>query len=497
MGTRTTAGYTGVTGRNEIFDLPTSVPTFVDAKDGDDYISAYNFSDFLIGGLGRDLIFGIDGDDIIYGDQSPYDETVNSNSQISAGADALFGDDGNDTIYGGGGNNFINGGYGSDTISGGSGNELLEGGSGDDFVYGGGGNDVIFGGTDTTANNSAFLTANVGTIIYFFNGLNDAALGGNINSASYATTDIALTGTGNDTLDGGLGNDTIYGQDGNDTLYGGDGDDTLVGGSGTDYLNGGRGFDYASFIDAAAGVTARLDGLAGTGDALGDYYYDIEGLIGSNFADVLVGDGNGNTISGGQGNDMLYGQGGNDALIGGAGDDQINGGAGTDFIDGGTGYNYARYDFAATGVAVSLLASTGTVGEANGDYLINIQGLVGSSFGDNLVGDGAYNTIYGQGGDDVITGGLGADTLYGDAGSDTFIFSASDFESGIYDRIKDFSSVVGNTDLIGLIGVDPANLRYFDTPSGALITTAALNGNGGIIVEGRVLAQLGAQIFTV
>jgi Ca2+-binding RTX toxin-like protein len=53
-----------------------------------------------------------------------------------------------------------------------------------------------------------------------------------------------------------------------------------------------------------------------TGDAKGDTYSNIEGLIGSAQNDDLTGDGNDNTIKGGAGDDVIHHSGGNDTLWG-------------------------------------------------------------------------------------------------------------------------------------------------------------------------------------
>jgi Ca2+-binding RTX toxin-like protein len=110
----TTQGYTGIAGRNEMFDIPVSNPTFVNALDGHDIIIAFGHADTLYGGLGRDVIRGLAGNDAIYGDQFWNDETTNANPLLAAGADALFGQEGADTIFAGGGNNYVNGGSDDD-----------------------------------------------------------------------------------------------------------------------------------------------------------------------------------------------------------------------------------------------------------------------------------------------------------------------------------------------------------------------------------------------
>ena len=148
------------------------------------------------------------------------------------------------------------------------------------------------------------------------------------------------------------GNDLIYGEAGDDTLDGGSGSDTLVGGAGADSLLGGSGSDFASYATATTGVTARLDyPILNSGDAAGDNYSGIEGLIGSDLNDFLVGDGGDNIfragvgndyVAGVAGNDLIDGEAGNDTLDGGVGDDTLIGGAGADFLLGGGGIDFCQ-----------------------------------------------------------------------------------------------------------------------------------------------------------
>ncbi|HYC44527.1 MAG TPA: hypothetical protein VED01_03485 [Burkholderiales bacterium] len=234
-----------------------------------------------------------------------------------------------------------------------------------------------------------------------------------------ATTAVANDGAAN-ALSGGAGNDQLIGLGGNDALFGGGGDDLLIGGAGADDLDGGAGFDTASYGAAPTGVVARLSGPAqNTGEALGDSYASIEGLIGSAFNDTLVGNNGMNRLQGIGGDDYLQGIAGNDIVTGGAGNDRLEGGVGADMLDGGDGSDYAAYYYAAGAVTADLANAAGNTGEAAFDSYASIEGLIGSVFNDVLSGDASANIIGGLAGNDRIAGRGGNDGLLGLDGDDT------------------------------------------------------------------------------
>lgn len=109
-------------------------------------------SDWLFGGEGDDVLFGMGGNDKLTG---------------GAGNDVLFGGAGNDAISGGGGNDVIYGGTGDDAINGGTGNNVIHGGAGNDLISyslydslvdGGEGMDILVGPGATNAASGTAVT---------------------------------------------------------------------------------------------------------------------------------------------------------------------------------------------------------------------------------------------------------------------------------------------------------------------------------------------------
>ncbi len=205
--------------------------------------------------------------------------------------------------------------------------------------------------------------------------------------------------------------DTLRGNGGDDTLFGGAGDDFLNGGIGKDSFDGGAGFDIVSYFGAAEGVKANLATPSdNTNSAVGDRYTNVEGLRGSDFADILMGNG------------------GNNSLEGSAGDDELYGGLGADTFLGGTGTDTVTYAHAAAAVVVNLQDRSKNQGaDAAGDvYADHVEVLIGSIWNDVLHGysstvPGAENndSIYGARGYDSVVGGLGDGYLNGGQENDT------------------------------------------------------------------------------
>ncbi|MBF9232086.1 calcium-binding protein [Microvirga alba] len=281
------------------------------ANYGDDVVRGYEGNDFLDGQGGNDSLDGGTGNDQLFGGD---------------GNDMLWGGDGNDTLYGGADNDLIDAGDGNDVAYGGTGNDTLYGYAGNDHLFGEDGDDLIYGGTGAD-----YIVGGFG---------HDRLYGEDGNDTLYGEY-------GNDSLYGGAGDDVLYGNADNDLIDGGAGNDTLYGGAGADTLYGGEGTDIASYDDATEGLTINFGNTyASTGIAKDDVYNSIEVLVGSRYADVILGTAGNDwfyanygddVVRGYEGNDFLDGQGGNDSLDGGTGNDQLFGGDGNDMIWGGLG----------------------------------------------------------------------------------------------------------------------------------------------------------------
>ena len=260
----------------------------------------------------------------------------------------------------------------------------------------------------------------------------------------------------------------LVGGPGDDDLTGGDAVDWLEGGPGADALRGGAGPDVALYRYSDAGVVVNLaDGTAEGGHAEGDTFAgvqtisyvdaggenreqtvpDIEGLVGSAYADSLVGNRLDNYLLGYYGDDVLDGGGGDDSLLGGPGDDVLDGGGGddsllggpgADVLRGGDGFDMINYQSSEAGVEVRLHDGTARGGNAEGDTfpgrkaledlddegqtqtaeVPDIEFLNGSFHDDILVGGRGDDRIEGISGDDELDGREGNDYLVGEGGAD-------------------------------------------------------------------------------
>ena len=257
--------------------------------------------------------------------------------------------------------------------------------------------DTAFGGATAPATNSTPNTINGDS-----NSIT-AADGQHLTVSGSGNT-VAVTGsgrnvvlaTGGNSLSSTADGDLLTGSGGNDTLTGSGRGDTLIGGAGADRLSGVDAI--VSYASSSAAVFVQLASGADEhgGDAEGDLLSGINGVLGSRFADAFYGNGGNNVFEGGAGADTIYGGGGNAT---------------------------ASYASSSAGVTVTLGVGTvvgaGFGGDAQGDVLHDVYGVIGSAYADTLTGSGAGGLIDGGAGDDTLRAGdRGSDTLQGGLGND-------------------------------------------------------------------------------
>lgn len=279
-------------------------------------------------------------------------------------------------------------------------------------------------------------------------GGNDTLVGDNAGNSidGLGGNDSIVGGTGTDSLTGGAGNDTLVGGGNPGGLLG----DTLNGGLGADSLVGGSGFNVVTYENATAGLTLDLRNPGNsTGEAAGDRFVNIQRWIGSEQADVLVGDDSGVWFWGHGGDDLEYGGAGNDTLESGVGNDTVHGGGGNDLM-------FGRVD------------------------------------DDQLFGEAGNDTIGGGAGNDLVNGGEGDNVLFGDWGTDTLVggsgndrFYAGEVQSGGYSETQaDSISGGGGNDVYLIANQLEAGTVRFD--GGAGTDTLSINSDSVTNAEGKV-----------
>ena len=209
--------------------------------------------------------------------------------------------------------------------------------------------------------------------------------GGNDLVCAGAGEDIVLGGNGSDRIFGSEGSDLLLGGRGSDRLSGGGGLDLLLGEAGRDSIAGGSGLDLATYLTSPSGVRVNLGAGTARGNGL-DHLIGIEGAIGSNFHDLL---------------------------IGGRGTNYFDGGPGNDVLQGGRGIDVAFFLTSKFRVRVDL--HTGSARGSGLDRLVGIEAVVGSEHDDALTGNRRPNELIGGPGSDRIGGGGGGDLCFGEA----------------------------------------------------------------------------------
>ena len=225
------------------------------------------------------------------------------------------------------------------------------------FDGAGGSSSLVNRGIITASNNGVTIVdgtsntlANFGTIqgdvfaYYAFSGTasdlirNYGQIIGEISTGDGADTFVSHGGTVEGDIHLGAGNDRYVGTSGGVTgaVYGDAGADTFFGNqNAADVFVGGADVDTLDFR-LGGQVTLALDlSFAQNGAALGDTYFEMENVFGSDTGNDVI---RGNPAA-----NALFGWGGNDSLDGAGGADVLRGGVGVDTLTGGTGDDTFRF----------------------------------------------------------------------------------------------------------------------------------------------------------
>ncbi|MGA7936844.1 MAG: calcium-binding protein, partial [Kovacikia sp.] len=508
---------------------------------GNDTLSGNDGNDFLDGGPGNDFIDGGNGSDTVSYENtpvasgSPHGVTVNIDENkdyqlpgsyiyssgnvvgfnstlgnlIAKGSaldgygnidtlrnlEKIIGSKLDDVLIGNSVDNEINGLVGNDILIGGAGNDTLDGGDGIDIVsYRYSPKGVYVNLELGTAIDGYGQADGYGWIDTLLNIENIQGSDNNDVLIGNSQTNWIFGGSGKDTIKAGDGNDLLYGEAGDDQLFGENGNDKLIGGIGADLLNGGEGTDTASYITALSGIVANLSNAQqNTGDAKGDVFISIENLEGSQYGDVLFGNGLNNHLWGLGGDDYLDGLGGYDILEGGLGNDtyridNLNAtiveyfNQGTDTVNASINYTLgANSNLENLNLLEGTAAFNGFGNELRNQIIGNSYSnyIDGGDGDDTLYGYAGGDTILGGNGNDRIVGGQGADILTGGSGNDMFVYN-SITDAG--DRITDFtvgSDKIVLTDVVNSSGWHSSNL-FAD---GFLMTRQASNGMAVLLID--------------
>ncbi|MBW4541346.1 MAG: hypothetical protein KME43_19730 [Myxacorys chilensis ATA2-1-KO14] len=431
-------------------------------------------NDTLIGGSGFDFFNGGQGNDILDGrggiNTAVYAEDPSLKNDTQTGVEVNletgFARDGygtqdtliniqnvegsryNDILTAKSSGSVLDAGAGKDVLQGGIGNDVLLGGEGADTIDGKEGIDAVsylYSNASVYINlsnqNTAPRSPSFGVVIPPL--LANRGSGGEAEGDSIFNVENVQGSVFNDVLVSGEQGGNVDGYLGDDVIYAGRGADILDGGM--DDLSNGVDKNWLSYqlADDGAGVQVNLMTGGSGGFAKGDQikrkqdpskskpdpdnptevirldYSSFLNLEGSKYSDQLDGDKQDNILRGLAEDDVLNGQDGDDLLIGGEGADKLDGGNNSsrelqsltnDLTGGGDTVSYAE---ATSGVTVNL-SNVGSRGEATDDTFNNIENILGSAYGDVLIGDSKGNDInpgFSNGEIDYVSGGDGTDRL--------------------------------------------------------------------------------------
>ena len=460
----------------------------------------------------------------------------------------LIGSDHGDILSGNSGDNILRGGAGEDTLHGGAGADTLDGGAGSDQLIGGAGADTLDGGEGT--DDASYWQSSKGVRVslllqgqaqqdfeantFGFAANNNEAVGdilSNIERIHGSVYADWLTGDGNantlwgffgdDRIEGGAGYDELFGYSGNDRLYGGAGNDFLYGGADDDTLLGGADVDTYVFEVGDGTDTVTDDGGKivfdqETGNAYtGATYTFTRPDVSGEAVTLTVKDSGGNRLNvlefasdPSLGYSFYTYDGGTNTAIpaselvvpprgDGSESDPFLATADPDNFSGTGNDGWVSYEGATSEIMRFLDSTNLNKGWADGDTLLYIENIIGSSnYKNYLSGDSDANTfrggdvddilkgrvgddtLEGGAGNDLLDGGAGADTLYGGTGTDIYVIHVGDGLDTIHDVAGDIMILQFN--YVSYKGTDFTDTNNFNRVGNNLEITIDKNTGDGI-----------------
>jgi len=476
--------------------------------DGNDTLDGGAGDDRLLGGAGADRLYGGDGNDFVNyrwlveavtlaTEGVTVDLTTLSNNMGFAAGDVFFsieqigGTDYADTLRGDAANNRFGGAAGNDILQGEDGDDQLFGNDGDDSLYGGAGSDLIDGGAGS---DTIYFTGLRSAYVIDFVNHTVTHSGGDIDTFStveflqFSDAVVAATSAPPATGSPGLANQSFF--DNSNFSY------TIPTTAFTDSDGNAqdsyKGLVFTAALSSGASLPSWLAFNASTKIFS---YTSLGAAIGSNaVVRVTASDG---TSSVAADFTLTVIQGPGAPIVGTAAADWLTATFRSETIDGGLGTDRVLYSASNAGVTVNLATGTASGGHAQGDILVSIEDLTGSSYADTIIGSSAINLLEGGGGIDIIYGGDGNDMIGGGDGND-FLHGEAGNEW--------LAGGAGIDELDGGAGQDTAYYYHLDASTLATtsvtvdLVTHSLNAGGAlgdtfISVEDVVGTQMGDFLY--
>ncbi|WP_020187737.1 calcium-binding protein [Methylopila sp. 73B] len=210
---------------------------------------------------------------------------------------------------------------------------------------------------------------------------------------------------------GGIFQTVLIGRAGSaDRIVGSDYDDLILGEGGGDRLIGGLGNDFYSHVGSNDAIVERADG------GYDGVFADVDWRLGANIEELglrdgvaisAIGNALDNVLRGNSNANILVGRGGADTMRGGAGDDVYTVDSSDDVVE------------EAKGDGIDTVRATADFAFGSGQEIEILRGL--GKAGLQLRGNGFDNRIIASNGDDLLRGYNGADWLKGRGGDDTLM----------------------------------------------------------------------------